>query len=287
LYTPRPRVIPCLLLRGTGLVKTTRFEQPVYLGDPRNVVKIFNDKEADELVILDIEASKQRRGPNFDLLREIANESFMPLGYGGGIRTAEDVEAIIAIGIEKVVINTAALENPAVIEESARRVGSQSVVAGVDVHAAGLLRHPQVYAHVRGKGFQTRPEEHARRLESAGAGEILLQSVDRDGTMKGYDLETIRSVSTAVRVPVVACGGAGGVPDLVAATRAGASAAAAGSMFVFQGRLRAVLISFPEERVLAHAFGADSAGSVAFNDKTDGGPLHTQKRSMSERGPAE
>jgi imidazole glycerol-phosphate synthase subunit HisF len=255
MYKRRPRIIPCLLLRGSGLVKTTRFEKPVYLGDPRNVVKIFNDKEADELVLLDITATAEKRGPNFELLREIVNESFMPLGYGGGIRTAEEAEEIIAIGIEKVLINTVALDSPKVLEDSARRVGSQSVVAAIDVQSVGRGRRPEVYVHTQRRTVKLRPEEYARRMEEAGAGEILLQSVDRDGTMKGYDLDLVRSVVDAVRIPVVACGGAGCVRDLVLATRtAGASAAAAGSLFVFQGKLRGVLISFPGDRELREAF---------------------------------
>lgn len=258
----RPRVIPCLLLRNTGLVKTVGFKDPTYLGDPRNIVKIFNDKDADELALLDITATLDKRGPRFDLIREIASECFMPMGYGGGISTLDHVKQLIALGLEKVVINTQAVENPKLIEQSAAIIGSQSVVVSIDVKKSGLFGRYEVFTHGGRKGARLNPAEFARQMEQAGAGEILLNSIDRDGTMKGYDLDLIRMVTQAVTIPVVACGGAANVGDFARAVReGGASAVAAGSMFVFQGRHRAVLISFPSGQELRQHF----AGIPASN----------------------
>ena len=250
----RPRVIPCLLLRNTGLVKTRKFKDPIYLGDPRNVVKIFNDKEVDELVLLDITATVEGKAPRIDLIREIVSECFAPLGYGGGVRSADDVERITGIGIEKVIMNTAAIENPALVEEAARRVGSSSTVVSIDVRR-GMLGRYEVYTHAGSKNTHRDPVSVAKQMEDAGAGEILLNSIDEDGMMSGYDLKLIKIVADAVNIPVVACGGAGKIDDLVQAVQiGGASAAAAGSMFVFHGKLRGVLISFPIGKELDAAF---------------------------------
>lgn len=250
----KARIIPCLLLKNTGLVKTTKFKDPRYLGDPRNAVKIFNDKEADELVLLDITATLAGAPPKFDLIAEIASECFMPLAYGGGIRTVDEVQRLIGIGIEKVVINSAAVSNPQLIEAAARVIGSQSVVASIDVRQSFISRRYEVFTHSGTKGTRLDPVAFARQMESAGAGEIFLNSIDRDGLMKGYDIDLVSKVAQAVRVPVVACGGAGTVRDLAEVVRAGASAASAGSMFVFQGKLKAVLISFPLPQELTQAF---------------------------------
>lgn len=252
----RTRIIPCLLLKNTGLVKTVRFKTPTYLGDPRNVVKIFNDKEADELVLLDITATLEGRGPRFDLIGEIASECFMPLGYGGGIRNVEEVKRLIGIGIEKVIVNSSAVGNPLLIEETAKVIGSQSVVVSIDVRQKFITRRYELCTHSGTKGTGLDPVEFARQMEQAGAGEILLNSIDRDGVMNGYDLDLISRVAQAVRIPVVACGGAATVTDLAQAIHVGASAAAAGSMFVFQGKLKAVLISFPAPQALNQAIAA-------------------------------
>lgn len=239
------RVIPCLLLRGSGLVKTVRFRDPKYLGDPINVVKIFNDKEVDELVLLDVLATVEGRRPPFDLLEQIASECFMPLCYGGGVRGMDDVRALFELGVEKVSLNAAAVEDPALIEAGAATFGSQSIIASIDVKRRLLGRY-EVVTHRGEKGTGLDPVAFARTVEARGAGEILLTSVDRDGTMGGYDLELIRRVSEAVRIPVVACGGAGSVADLGRAVReGGAAAAAAGSIFVFHGPHRGVLINYP------------------------------------------
>lgn len=244
------RVIPCLLLRDRGLVKTVKFKDPKYLGDPINVVKIFNDKEVDELVFLDITATPNRKKPSFELMAKIAGQCFMPLCYGGGVRTLEDMTKLFGIGIEKVSINTAAVEQPQLIRQAADKFGSQSVIVSIDVRKTWSGKY-EIVTH----GGRTRtgldPVRFAADMEQAGAGELLLNSIDRDGTMEGYDLTLIKRVSGAVGIPVVACGGAGSIGDLVAAVKdGGASAAAAGSLFVFQMPHRAVLINYPNSREL-------------------------------------
>ena len=248
----RPRVIPCLLLRHEGLVKTVKFKEPRYLGDPINIVRIFNDKEVDELIFLDILATVENRAPNFELLGKITSECFMPLGYGGGIRTLEDVKKLLAIGVEKIVLNTSAVENPSLIRAAADYAGSLAVVISLDVKKAMFGKYETC---TRGgkKGTGLDPVKFAVEMEQQGAGELFLNSIDRDGTMQGYDLELVRRVAEAVTIPVVACGGAGNIQHLAEAVQAGASAAAAGSMFVFQGPLRGVLISYPAQEELKRA----------------------------------
>lgn len=246
----RPRVIPCLLLRGQGLVKTRRFGSPTYIGDPVNAIRIFSEKEVDELVILDIEASREGREPNYELVAEMAGEAFMPIAYGGGVRTLEQVRRLIRSGIEKVVINSAISESTALLREAADVFGSQAVVGAVDVRRT-LFGGYKVAVKSGTVELKTRLEEHVRRIVSAGAGELFLNSIDRDGMMQGYDLELIRSVTSAVNVPVVACGGAGSLQHMAEAIhKAGASAVSAGSMFVFHGRHRAVLISYPKSELI-------------------------------------
>jgi imidazole glycerol-phosphate synthase subunit HisF len=250
----RPRVIPCLLLKGRGLVKTIKFKDPKYLGDPINAVKIFNDKEVDELLFLDITATLENRKPPFAHLAEIASECFMPFGYGGGIRSLDDVKTILNLGVEKVAINSYAVENPSFIQAAADFAGSQSVVVSIDVKKSFLGRY-EVFSHSRKKATGLDPVKFAVEMERMGAGELFLNSIDRDGTMQGYDLELIKQVSGAVSIPVVACGGARTVTDLgEAVNRSGASAAAAGSMFVFYGPHRAVLINFPTSKELQKVF---------------------------------
>lgn len=241
------RVIPCLLLSGHGLVKTRKFKDPVYVGDPVNAVRIFSEKEVDELVILDIDASREGREPNYDLISEIAGECFMPVAYGGGIKTLAQARKLIRCGIEKVVINSVAAESTNVIREIADVFGSQAVVGAMDVRRT-LLGGYRIF--VKSGTVQTRLslEDHACALVQAGAGEIFLNSIDHDGQMDGYDLTLIRKVADRVNVPLVACGGAGTAEHLRLAIReGGASAVAAGSMFVFHGKHRAVLISYPAD----------------------------------------
>lgn len=249
----RPRVIPCLLLKGQGLVKTIKFKKPQYVGDPINVVRIFNDKEVDELVILDIDATREGRRPNFALIESIAGEAFMPMGYGGGIRSLDDIRLLFRLGVEKVIINSYALENPAFIGMATEIAGGQSVVVSLDVRK-NFWGNYEVFTRGGRNKAAGEPLALARRLEELGAGEILLNSIDRDGAMKGYDTDLVREIAAVLEIPLIACGGAGKPGDFAAAVQAGAAAVAAGSMFVFHGRQRAVLISYPEERELREVF---------------------------------
>ena len=241
----RIRVIPVLLVNKGKLVKTIKFKDPVYVGDPINAVKIFNEKEVDELIVLDISASLEGRGPNFEMIGELAGECFMPLAYGGGIRSLEEVKKVFDKGIEKISINSSLLEHPGLIEETARLYGSQSLVASVDV---GKNIFGRYVAFTKGGSRKSKPgiTELVRQLEDRGAGEILVNSIDRDGTGQGYDLDLVRLVAESVNLPVIACGGAGNLEHFRQAVIQGkVSAVAAGSMFVFQGKHRAVLISYP------------------------------------------
>jgi imidazole glycerol-phosphate synthase subunit HisF len=247
----KTRVIPVLLLRGRGLVKTVKFKDPTYIGDPINSVRIFNEKEVDELVFLDIYASREERGPDFDLLADIAGEAFMPMAYGGGITTIDQIRKVLALGFEKVVIDSAAYSGGALIREASATFGAQSIVGCVDVGRT-LLGHYALYSKSGKLKQRVALVEHVRELEKQGVGEIIVNAIDRDGTQFGYDLKMIRAVSAAVQVPVVACGGAGSLDDMVAAVHeAGATAVAAGSFFVFVGPHRAVLINYPPRSELA------------------------------------
>ncbi len=253
---PLPRVIPCLLFRAQGLVKTERFKKPVYLGDPINIVRIFNDKEVDELVFLDITATREQRGPNVKTLAEISSECFMPLAYGGGISSIQQMQELFSLGIEKIVLNSHALENPALVQQAAEKFGSQSIVISIDAKQQLFGRH-RMFSHCGTHKTPWEPAAYASKMQAMGAGEILLNSINRDGTMQGYDLALISKVASAVDIPVVACGGAGKLQDLRMAIAAGASAVAAGSFFVFQGPHRAVLIHFPSVQELQETFRVD------------------------------
>ena len=247
----KTRVIPVLLLRGKGLVKTVKFKDPKYIGDPINSVRIFNEKEVDELVFLDITATPEGRGPDFDLLADIAGEAFMPMAYGGGVSSLEQVQRIFALGFEKIVIDTAAYGAPQLIRDAVAIYGSQSIVGCVDVRRTLLGRY-ELHSHAGKTRQSVGLLEHVSALERLGVGEIIVNSVDRDGTQSGYDLKLLLQVSSAVSVPVVACGGASGLDDFVAAVeQGGASAVAAGSLFVFVGPHRAVLINYPDRAELA------------------------------------
>lgn len=239
------RVIPCLLLTEGGLYKTVEFERPRYVGDPMNAVRVFNDKESDELILLDIDASKRGRPFDTDVIAEIVSEAFMPVCFGGGVRSLGDFERAFAAGVEKVSINTAAVEQPSLVREAAAHYGSQSIVVAIDVKRH--KRKLELRSHGGTSKVDLDPIEWAKQAEDLGAGEILVNSIDRDGTQVGYDLELISAVSHAVSVPVIACGGAGSVADLQAGLHSGAAAVAAGSLFVFHGPRRAVLINYPSE----------------------------------------
>lgn len=252
----RTRVIPCLLLKGNGFYKTTRFKNPVYLGDPVNILKIFNDKEVDEIFVLDIGTTSMQKDVNMSLLRDFASECFMPLGYGGGIKNLDQMKAIFQLGFEKIAVNTAAFENPRLVTQGANSFGSQSIVVSIDVKRS-LLGSYEVMTRSGNQKTGRHPVEYAMEMESRGAGELLVNSIDRDGTMEGYDLKLVKSVATAVSIPVIAIGGAGGIGHLGAVVKeAGASAAAAGAMFVFQGPHRAVLINVPSPEELQSIFTA-------------------------------
>jgi cyclase len=241
-----------LLVKGGSLVKTRKFGKPAYIGDPANTMRIFNELEVDELMLLDISATRQRRAPLFDLLEEVADECFMPLGYGGGLTSREDCKRVFDIGFEKVVINTQALVDPAFVSRLARDFGSQAVVCAIDVRR-DLFSRPHVFMHSVGRNAGREPVEWAKELEARGAGEILLTSVDREGTWSGCDLELTRAVSGAVGIPVIAHGGVGGVADIGSAVQCGASAVGVGSMFVYQREGMGVLINRPARQAIDSA----------------------------------
>jgi cyclase len=250
------RVIPCLLLRGRGLVKTRKFDDPKYVGDPINAIRIFNDKEADELMVLDIGASRERRGPQFDLIEQFAGECFMPLCYGGGVTTVEQARQLFALGVEKICLQTAVLHDVTLVTRLAEQFGDQAVLASIDVKRK-LFGRPAIYAAASGKTLPGQWLDHVRRLVAAGAGEVLLNAVDRDGTMEGPDLDLIRDASAAVSVPLIAVGGIGSLPHIKAAVDAGASAVGAGAFFVFHGPHRAVLVTYPDSRDLRRLFSSE------------------------------
>jgi len=238
------RVIPCLLLSRSGLVKTVLFKDPRYVGDPINTVRIFNEKQVDEMIFLDIDATRRNQGLPIRMLSDIAGQCFMPLAYGGGIRSIGDIEEVMRIGVEKVVINTSSVERPLFIDEASQTFGSQSIIVSIDVKK-NLFGRYRVYTHNGTKDTGLDPVEHAIDMQGRGAGELFINSIDHDGTMKGYDLDIIGRISNLVNIPVIACGGAGSTEDLSRGLNAGAAAVSAGSLFVFYGRLRAVLINYP------------------------------------------
>lgn len=248
----RPRIIPCLLLRGKGLVKTVQFKNPIYLGDPLNTINIFNKKMVDEIIILDIEATSGSRKPNFELIKRIASICFSPLTYGGGVTDLRDAERLFSIGIEKISLNTSAFKNPLLITELANKYGSQSVVVSVNISSDFWGKKRIVNNALKNIGLGAPlMEEQVKIFENLGAGELLINDVSRDGTMKGYDFELIKSITNKVTIPVIACGGCGSYADLKdVILKGGASAAAAGSFFVFNGPHKAVLISYPERKFI-------------------------------------
>ncbi|WP_433692510.1 AglZ/HisF2 family acetamidino modification protein [Herbaspirillum seropedicae] len=255
----RPRIIPCLLVHRGGLVKTQGFESPTYLGDPINAVRIFNEKEADELMVLDIDATANKSTPNFTLIAKLAAECRMPLCYGGGVTTAEQAVRIVDMGVEKVAVSAAAIADPSLLTKMADAVGRQSVVAVIDVRKRkGLFaKGYEVRTHNNKIGYNIEPLALAKQLQDAGAGEIVLNSVDRDGQMQGYDLDLAAQFKQALKVPVTFLGGAGSLDHLSELiTRLGVVGAAAGSLFVFKGKYRAVLINYPtpeQKKQLCHS----------------------------------
>lgn len=244
----RPRLIPCLLVHNQGLVKTVTFGDPKYVGDPINAVRIFNEKVVDELMVLDIDATRQDRAPDYRMIANLANESRMPLSYGGGVRTVEQVQQIIGLGVEKVACSAAAVANPGLISDAAERVGSQSIIVVIDIRKLGMLRRAEVVTHNATRRTGLDPAKFIREVEQRGAGEVVINFVDCDGTMAGYDLDLVETLRAQTSLPVTILGGAGSLDHVVALWRAqGIIGAAAGSLFVFKGKYRAVLINYPNK----------------------------------------
>lgn len=246
----RKRIIPCLLINDVSLVKTVQFSSPKYIGDPLNTCKIFNELEVDEICFLDINASRSGLGPNFELLSEVANECFMPAAYGGGVHSLDIAEKIFKLGFEKVVLNSSAIKTPALVTEISNKFGAQSVIVSIDVKknfwGKKLCRGMSGKLRTRFK-----PEEWSKEVQKLGAGEILLTSIDREGTWEGFDLELVKSVSDSVDIPVIAHGGGGSIKDISDAIEyGGASAVALGSLVVFQGKGKGVLVNFPDSNKL-------------------------------------
>lgn len=254
----RPRVIPCLLVRRGGLVKTRKFKDDKYVGDPINAVRIFNEKEADELIVLDIDASVESREPDYAMIAHLAEECRMPLCYGGGVTSVDQAKRIMSLGVEKVALSSGALARPTLISEMAEQVGRQSVVVVLDVKKTFLGRY-RVFTNNGKKDTGRSPIDCAKDFERLGAGEVVLNSIDLDGAMTGYDLVLARELREAVHVPITLLGGAGSFADLTAAAQSlGIVGLAAGSLFVFKGPYRAVLISY-----LSHAQRASLQATMA------------------------
>ncbi len=255
----RPRVIPVLLLDGQALVKTIQFGAGKYLGDPINAVKLFNDLNVDELVFLDISATKEKRMISAELIEQIGGEANMPFAVGGGIRSLQDIRSALASGAEKVIINDAALTDPGFVRSAADTFGSSTIAVCLDVKRV-LFAGGRVFSHSTRKSSARDPVEYARSIEGLGAGELIVQSVDRDGMMDGYDVPLVRAVSEAVSIPVVALGGAGCLADLATAHFQGfASAVAAGSLFVYQSKMRGVLINYPSAEKIKNVFNREGS----------------------------
>ncbi|WP_295234437.1 AglZ/HisF2 family acetamidino modification protein [Sediminibacterium sp.] len=246
----KPRVIPVLLLRNQGLVKTVKFDKHVYVGDPINAIKIFNEKEVDELVFLDIDASKKGGKPNFSIIGQIATECFMPVCYGGGISDIESIRKILKLGIEKVSLNASAINSLDFIKSAVTTFGSSTIVISIDIKKS-LLGKPLVFDHRTGKTLNKDLFDYIHELEKCGVGELLINSVDKDGTMSGYDIVLIEKISRQVNIPVIVCGGASNLSDFKSAIKVGASAVGAGSLFVFHGKHKAVLITYPNTEELS------------------------------------
>lgn len=242
----RPRVTPCLLVKNGGLVKTINFGNPKYVGDPINAAKIFNEKEVDELIVLDIDASVHNREPDYGLIKSLAAECRMPLCYGGGVKTVGHVERIISLGVEKVAMSSSAINNLELVAQAAKVVGRQSIVVVMDVKLSGKSGRYELWTHNGRRPTGLCAVEFAKKAEHFDAGEVVINAIDRDGTMKGYDIDLISKVRESISMPITVLGGAGSLKDISALIQSfGIIGAAAGSLFVFKGIYRAVLINYP------------------------------------------
>lgn len=253
-----PRIIPCLLIHNKSLVKTMRFKDSKYVGDPINAVRIFNEKKVDELIVLDIDATREGREPNYGLIENLASECRMPLCYGGGIKNMQQAQRIFGLGVEKIAVSSIAVKNPNIITEMASRVGNQSVVVVLDVKKKVLSSNYELFTHNGSKGTGVDPVKFALQMERAGAGELVINSIDRDGLMNGYDHTIIDRIMEVLDIPITVMGGAGTLEDIgVIVRKHGIIGAAAGSLFVFKGKFRAVLINYPtpqEKEALLNEF---------------------------------
>ena len=249
-----PRIIPCLLLRRKGLVKTTKFKKPKYVGDPINALKIYNDKEVDEIIFLDIDASKNNQEPDYDYVSDLVTECFIPFSYGGGVKSLESIRKLLKIGVEKVIINSFAFEKPDFIKSAVQEFGSSTIIGAFDVKK-NFFGKMLVYDHSKNDSKKLDPVTYGLKMQDMGVGEIFFNNVDLEGTYAGLDLNNIRKLSDQLSVPLIACGGARDLEDMVSAIKVGgASACAAGNLFVFQKPHNAVLISYPEREHLEELF---------------------------------
>lgn len=257
----RFRIVPILLLHNSGLYKSVKFDKLKYIGDPINAVRIFNEKYADELVFLDIDATKCNRQPDLLKLRDIASECFMPLSFGGGINSVELIREILNVGVEKVILNTSVVKNPSLISDASKHFGKSTIVVSIDVRK-NLFNNYTVYINGGTEKTNLNPYDWARKCQEMGAGEIIINSIDNDGMMNGYDWKLLSSMSAAVKIPVVAAGGAGKIDDFVKAIKnCKVSAVAAGSFFIFQGKHKAVLITYPDQEELSLIFDQNKSKS--------------------------
>ena len=244
------RIIPSLLLTEDGLVKTVKFSNPTYIGDPINAVKIYNEKEVDELVILDIEATKKGNKPRFDLIEEIATECFMPFAYAGGVTEVDDVRKLLKLGVEKVIITSEALNNPQLIKEAVDIFGSSTIVVGIDI-TQNMWGNPRIYSHASNKKVKVDLDEHIKEIASYNPGELLLNFVYKDGTMGGFDIDVVNRLTKDLDIPVVVAGGAGSIEDIKELfEKTSVNAAACGSIFVYHGETKGILINYPKRSII-------------------------------------
>lgn len=243
----RPRIIPCLLVHKKGLVKTVNFKNPKYVGDPINAVRIFNEKEVDELIVLDIDSTVENREPDYKMIENLAAECRMPLCYGGGVKSVDQAKRIFGLGVEKVSLSAAAIKYPDIVSEAAKIVGNQSVIIILDVKKSLETGKYEIWTHNGEKNTQRSPVEVAIMMENLGAGEIVINSIDNDGMMKGYDLDLVESIRNVISLPLTVLGGAGSLNDISELiNKYGIIGASAGSLFIFKGVFRAVLINYPK-----------------------------------------